>query len=134
MVSVKVQIAEGVDEFAGLQTRDLRDHHCEQGVGGDIERHAEKQVGAALVELAAQLAILGAELKEHVARRQRHLPDLGRIPCAHDQPPALRIFSKPLDDVVDLIDVRPSAPANRTIARRKRGRDRLARRPTRPRW
>ena len=53
MILVKVQIAEGVNEFAGAQIADLRDHHREQGVGSDVERHAEEQIGAPLIELTA---------------------------------------------------------------------------------
>src|ERR1700730_2100890 len=37
---------------------------------------------------------------------QRHPSDLGGIPGAHDQAPALRIFSELREDVVDLVDVR----------------------------
>ena len=72
MVLVKMQIAESVDEFARFEIADLRDHHREQRIGGDVEGHAEKKIRAALVKLAAQLAILHVELKKHVARRQRH--------------------------------------------------------------
>jgi len=47
MVLVKVQIAKGMNEFAGTQIADLRDHHREQRVRRDVERYAEKQIGAA---------------------------------------------------------------------------------------
>jgi len=39
-----------------------------------------------------------------MTRRQSHLPELGRVPCAHYQPPALWIRFDLRDDVVDLID------------------------------
>src|SRR6266550_6625786 len=39
MVEIKMRIAEGVDELAGFETRHLRDHHGEQRVGCDVERH-----------------------------------------------------------------------------------------------
>src|SRR5712691_1593363 len=106
MILVKMQIAEGVDELTGAQPTDLRDHHREQRIGGDVERHAEKQIGAALIKLAAQFSVLHVELKQRVTRRQRHLVGLRRIPRAYDQPPALRIFLDLLDDVVDLIYAR----------------------------
>ena len=60
-------------------------------VAGDVEGHAEEQIGAALVKLAAQLAVAHVELEEHVAGRQRHAVDLGDIPGAHDQAAAIRI-------------------------------------------
>ena len=39
-----------------------------------------------------------------MTRRQRHLFDLGRIPRAHNQSPAVGIFFDLSDHVVDLID------------------------------
>src|SRR5436190_7949239 len=39
-----------------------------------------------------------------MTRWQRHPADLGRIPCAHDESPALWIRFDLRDDVVDLID------------------------------
>src|ERR1019366_6568599 len=67
MIRVEVQVSEGVDEYARLQLADLRNHHRQQGIGGDIERHAEEQVRAALIELAVQLAVLHEELKQRMA-------------------------------------------------------------------
>ena len=52
MVLIKVKIAEGVDKIARRQIDSLRDHHRKKRVGRDVERHAEKQIAAALVELA----------------------------------------------------------------------------------
>ena len=54
MVLVKVKIAESVNEFGRCETTDLCDHPREQRVGGNVERHAEEKIGAALVKLAAQ--------------------------------------------------------------------------------
>ena len=73
MVLVKVKIAESVNEFGRCETTDLCDHPREQRVGGDVERHAEEKIGAALVKLAAQLSVLHTKLKKNVTRRQRHL-------------------------------------------------------------
>ena len=73
---IQVRIAEGVHEVAGFQAAHLRHHHGEQGVAGDVERHAEEDVGAALVELAGELAVRHIELEEGMAGRQRHL---GRV-------------------------------------------------------
>ena len=56
VVLVDMRVAEGVDEVARLQAADLRHHHGQQSVAGDIERHAEEDVGAALVELATEPA------------------------------------------------------------------------------
>ena len=56
MIEIKMRVAEGVDELAGLKPGHLRDHHGQQRVGGDVERHAEEDIGGALIELAGQPA------------------------------------------------------------------------------
>src|SRR3989338_1090575 len=52
VVRISVCIAEGMHEVARLQAAHLRHHQCEQRVGGYIERYAEEDIGAALIELA----------------------------------------------------------------------------------
>jgi hypothetical protein len=99
-----MQVAERVDEIARLQSADLRDHHGEQRVAGDVEGHAEKNIRAALVKLAAQLALAHIKLKQRVARRQRHRPDLARIPGGDDVPAAVGIFFDLRDGLVNLVD------------------------------
>jgi hypothetical protein len=54
VIAVQMQITERVHERSRLEARDLRHHQREQRVRRDVERHAEEEVGAALVELAAQ--------------------------------------------------------------------------------
>ena len=51
VVQVKVEITKSMDELLWTQTADLRDHEGEQGIGCNIERNAQKEVGAALIEL-----------------------------------------------------------------------------------
>src|SRR4051812_11802036 len=51
VVAVEVGIAQGVDEVAGRQSADLGHHQGQQGIGGDVERHAQEDVGAALIKL-----------------------------------------------------------------------------------
>jgi radical SAM superfamily enzyme len=55
MVEVQVAVAPRPDELPDAEVALLRDHVREQRVGCDIERHAEEDVGAALVHLARQL-------------------------------------------------------------------------------
>ena len=102
-----MKVAEGVDEFLGLQSADLCDHHGEQGVGGDVEGDAEEEIRAALVELAAEFAVGHVELDEGVARGQGHLVDLAGIPSADDVAAAVRILLEIGDDARDLIDLTP---------------------------
>src|ERR1700722_15062785 len=115
MVEVEVRIAERVDELARRQIGHLRDHQGEQRIGRDVERHAEKDVGGALVELTGEPAVDDVELEEAMARRQRHLVDVGRVPGGNDQAARIRIAPDHGDDVGDLVDLaavgrRPRAP------------------------
>lgn len=52
MVGIEVGVAQSMHEIAKAEAADLRDHHGQKRVGGDVERHAEKDVGGALVKLA----------------------------------------------------------------------------------
>ena len=53
MIEIEMRVAESVNELARLQARDLRDHQREQRIGCNVERHAEENIGRALIELAA---------------------------------------------------------------------------------
>src|ERR1700757_5538582 len=80
VVVVDVAVTAGPDELTDRQTG-LRGHHVgEQRIAGDVERHTEEQVGAALVELTAEPAVSHVKLEQDMTRRQRHLRDLADIP------------------------------------------------------
>ncbi len=104
MVLIDVQIAKGVHKIARFQSGDLRHHHGQERVGGNVERHPQKKIRAALVKLAAETVAANIELEKGVARRQSHLIQLARIPGRNDQAAAVRGFPYLLDDVVYLID------------------------------
>ena len=103
MVEVEMGIAKGVDEVTGLVAGHLGHHHGQQGVGGDVERHAQKDVGAALVKLAGELAVGDVKLEHGVAGRQGHAVDVGHIPGADDVAAGIGIFSQAIDQVADLV-------------------------------
>ncbi len=107
MVQIKMHVAEGVDELSRLESRDLRHHERQQRVGGDVEGHAEKHVGRALVELAGEAALSDIELEQAVARRQRHLVELAHVPGADDMAARIGIALQAFDHVGDLIDMPP---------------------------
>src|SRR5437870_836087 len=100
-----MQIAKGMDKFTGFETADLGHHHRQHRIRGNVERDAQKQVCAALIELATQLAFVDEKLEEGMAWRQRHFIQLSRIPRADYQTPAVRINFDLFDDAVDLINV-----------------------------
>ena len=99
-----MQIAEGMHEVARLEPADLRDHHGQHRVGGDVEGHAEEQIGAPLVELAGEDPFVHVELEKQMARRQFHRLDLAGVPRADDQTAAVGVAADLLDDLVDLVD------------------------------
>src|SRR5258706_9619086 len=104
MIIVKVQIAKRMNESARLQIANLRHHHREQGIGGEVEWNAKEKIRAALVKLATQLILVDEELEHDVAGGKRHLLDFCNIPRAHDQTPAIGTFADLFDYVINLID------------------------------
>ncbi len=87
----------------------------EQRIAGDVERHTQKQVGAALVELTAQPAIGDVELEERMTGRQRHPLDFADVPGRHDDAPGIGIGAQQIQRRADLVDVltgwsRPRSP------------------------
>ncbi len=93
VVEVEVGVAEGMNEVAQFQAGDLGDHHGEQGVGGDIERHAQEHVGAALVKLAGEFAVGNVELVEQMAGRQSHVVHVSHVPGADDVAAGVRVVA-----------------------------------------
>ena len=67
MVEVEVRVAEGVDELSRLKVADLRHHHGQERVAGDVEGHAKKAVGRTLVELQREFPFANVELEEGMA-------------------------------------------------------------------
>ena len=117
MIPVQVAITKRMNELTHIQITLLRNHMGQQGIGRDIEGHAQEQVGAALVELARQLAVGDIELKQTVARRQGHAPlphvilrtdglvrQLSRVPGGDDQAPGVGLGANLLDHLADLVN------------------------------
>ncbi len=111
MIPVKMQIAKSVNEFTARQAADLRHHHGEERIARDVEGHAEKKIGAALVKLATERAVLDVKLKKRVAGRQRHRLDFGRIPGGDDEAATVGVLFDLFDDTLDLVDVFAVRPA-----------------------
>ena len=112
MVAVDVAVATRPDEVTHVQIALLRHHVREQRIAGNVERHTQKDVGTALVELAAQRAAPTGllrrghvELEERVAGHQRHLAEVGHVPGADDDAPGIGIGFERLDHIADLVDV-----------------------------
>ena len=122
VVAVNVAVATGPDEVAHIEVALLGHHVGEQGVAGDVERHAQENVGTALVQLAAELGFFAwvlcgghVKLEERMAGHECHLVELGHVPSTHNDATAVRVAFECVDDLLDLIDVAavgcgPAAP------------------------
>jgi hypothetical protein len=69
-----------------------------------LNGHPKKYVGAALIQLAGQLAVSNVELKQRMARRQCHIIHLGNIPSADNMPATVGVAAYACDQRLDLID------------------------------
>lgn len=109
---VDMRIAQGVHEIAYFQPADLGDHVGQGGIGRDIERHSQEQVGRTLVKLAAQSSRPSShrwrgdiELEEGMTGWQGHLIELADIPGRHDMPARVRVGGDRFDDLGELVDL-----------------------------
>ena len=115
VVEVEVGVAGSVDKFAGLEACYLCHHQQEQGIGGNVERHAEEAVGRALVELEREAAVGNVELEEGVAGGQGHVGHVGDVPGRHDEAARVGVLLDLAFDFGELVDnaaapVGPRAP------------------------
>jgi len=83
MIGIEVGIAECMHELAGSQMGNLGNHQGKQGIGGDIEGNTEKNIGAALIELAGEPAPGHVELKQAMTGWQGHMIYIPGVPCAY---------------------------------------------------
>lgn len=105
VVQVDVGITEGVNEFTLLKSRHLGHHLQQQGVRGNIERHAQKYVGTPLVELQAQFTLCHIELEEGMTGWKVHVGDIGYVPRADNDAARIGIVLYGLYHLGYLIDV-----------------------------
>ena len=107
MIEVQVAVAAGPDELAGLEVALLREHVRQQRVAGDVEGHAEEDIGAALVELTGQPAVGDVELEQRMAGLRLHPLELAHVPGADDDAARIRVAAQLLERHADLIDGAP---------------------------
>ena len=103
VIQVKMRVAQRMHEFPRLKVGDLGDHVRQQCVAGDIEGHAQKYIGGALIQLAGKSAIRDIELKETVTWGQSHVVNIGRVPGRYDMAPTFRTLLYRAHDLGDLI-------------------------------
>ena len=112
VVAVDVAVPACPDEITHIEVALLGHHVCEQGVAGNVEGNAQEDVGASLVQLAAEFGFFAwvlrrryVELEEGVAWHEGHLVEFGHVPGAHDDAAAVGVAFERLDDLLDLVDM-----------------------------
>ena len=90
-------------ELARLKRAFARDQMRQKRVARDVERHAEKDVGRALIELARQPAIRDIELEQAMAGRKLHALDLGHVPGRNHETARVRVAADFVEDPGDLV-------------------------------
>jgi hypothetical protein len=106
-----------MDKITGLQSANLCDHHRQKRIGCNIKRYAQKDIGAALVQLARQFAVGHIKLEERMAWRQGNFSigdifgerfgSIGqnrRIPRRNEHSAAVRIGFQGFDNFGNLVD------------------------------
>jgi hypothetical protein len=104
MVGIKMKVAECVNKCAGLEPADLCNHERQEGIGSDVERNTKKEIGAALVELAAEFVILNIKLEQGMTRCEGHEVKLGRVPSGNNETTAIGVVFDVLNHAGHLID------------------------------
>src|SRR5260370_27632008 len=100
-------IAAGPYEVSDAKIGLLRDQVRQQSVRRDVEWNAQKDIGAALVELTRELVLGHIELEKRVAWRQLHAGELADVPRRDDQAPGIRVLDDLRDDFGELVDLPP---------------------------
>lgn len=105
VVEIQMGVAGGMDKLARLQARDLCHHLQKKGIRGNVERHSEKGVCTALVELETQLAIGHIKLEKAVAWRQFHGLYVRHIPGTDNHAARVGIVLDLMKHLFDLVDM-----------------------------
>jgi hypothetical protein len=117
----------------------LREHVRQQRIARDVERHAEEDVGAALIELAAQLGPPARDLRRRDMELEECVAGISAMSASAAAFHALTMMRREsglvqlAHDLGDLVDVAAVGRRPIAIARRTPGRARRPARPIRPR-
>ena len=103
-----------MDKVAIFESARLGYHHCEEGVGGNIERNTQEYIGRTLIKLAAEATVGYIELEKDMAGREVHQGQFAYIPCRNKEAAGVRVAFYLVDEVSDLVDVRAVGAAPRT--------------------
>ena len=91
MVTVNMHIAKSMNKLARLQTDNLCHHHSEQCIRGNVERHAQKHIGTALVQLASLIFHRPHKIETGHGKASAPFRQLRHIPGAYNHAAAVRV-------------------------------------------
>src|SRR5690606_8133240 len=92
MIIINMNIAKTVDIISHFQFANLRYHHQQKGITGNIKRYSQKNIGTSLVQLKRKFSLGNIKLEHRMTGRQSHVWNFGDIPCGNDQSAGIRIF------------------------------------------
>lgn len=116
MIHIHMRVPHRMRKRPRLKITHVRQHVRQQRVAGDVERHAEAHVAAALVELAVQSAprffprhcrrpgIRDVELREHVTGRESHDFQIRGVPGAQNNATIIGRIAQLPDHIRELIN------------------------------
>src|SRR5512146_3497517 len=107
MIQIEVAVAARPDELTRLEVALLGEHVGEQRIARDVERHAEEDVRAALIELTGQPAVRHVELEQCMARHEVHLLELADVPGADQDAAGVGVAAQLLERHAHLVDGAP---------------------------
>src|SRR3989344_7100762 len=80
MFVIHMRVLQGQNALLRLEAAYLREHMQEERIGSDVEWYAQEHIAASLHHVERERAARNETLEEHVARRERHVRTLARIP------------------------------------------------------
>lgn len=113
---VNVRIAGDVDKLGGAHPHNMRNHHRQKGVAGNVKGHPQTHITTPLVHLAGEQETLvrvvlwglrNVKLGKHVTWREGHQGQIPRIPRTHHDPPIKGIPAEGIDDLLQLVHALP---------------------------
>src|SRR3989338_8128254 len=81
---IHVRVLQGQDALLRLESRHLREHMQEERIRGDVEGYAQEHIATSLHHVERKCPVGHEALEKQIARRERHIGKLARVPCAHD--------------------------------------------------
>ena len=115
VIGINMRIAQRMHKIARFQARYLCYHHQQKCVRSDVERHSQKYICTALVELQTQTPLGYIKLKESMTGRELHIGQISYILRTHNDTSGIGITAYAFQHLTYLVDmssliIGPTAP------------------------